>query len=431
MIKIAHLGSYDSNIGDNIALLNARKGIEKYCDEEIVWEKLNLSGFHDMENDTEFCIAMFRKISRQNDLLLIGGGGLVQYQPKYHNKFNLPFTEEILEHVTIPIVVCGVGFNTFRGAPVVTEEIDGKSNVVIQKIADLPDRIFLKNLYSLMKKAALFSFRTDGSVNSIAQIYHTEGKGEFDLSKLDSIWEAPDPGLVYDYEVERKEKLENGLFQPAWNRSANILNGRFIALSNISEFERLRNEFELAIFPHCTKDYDMSVGINNLKYIHLAAHPYFETTPEDKKNLCWNGTFKEKDYIMSKEKFDELIKFESSMEILNRYLEYDYSVAMRGHGQMIAIGLNIPSIYLSTQQKVLEFSAKNGFMDYTVDITSGPGWHGELLDKTKRLLNDKNYLLEWYKQRDHCISVGKQQLNVFCQETVKIINDAKRGDKNE
>ena len=45
MIKIAHFGSYNSNIGDNIALKVVRDKIQKNVKEKIIWIDVKLSSF--------------------------------------------------------------------------------------------------------------------------------------------------------------------------------------------------------------------------------------------------------------------------------------------------------------------------------------------------------------------------------------------------
>ena len=46
MINIAHFGSYNINVGDNIALLNIRKGVEKTVDKKINWNSVDIKEFH-------------------------------------------------------------------------------------------------------------------------------------------------------------------------------------------------------------------------------------------------------------------------------------------------------------------------------------------------------------------------------------------------
>ena len=113
MIRIAHFGSYGVNVGDNIALLNIRKGIEQALGEEITWKSVCISRFHNSPkgmNNIEYIKHAFSQISEQNDMLIIGGGGLIESNNRSDNetRWKLPFTEETLSELRIPIVCFSV-----------------------------------------------------------------------------------------------------------------------------------------------------------------------------------------------------------------------------------------------------------------------------------------------------------------------------------
>ena len=77
---------------------------------------------------------------------------------------------------------------------------------------------------------------------------------------------------------------------------------------------------------------------------------------------------------------------------------------MRGHGQMITMGMNIPGIYLSSQDKVRDFSLLNGFIDYDVDMRE-EHWP-EMLEECIAKMTEPNskYLENWYDIRDEFIN---------------------------
>lgn len=81
------------------------------------------------------------------------------------------------------------------------------------------------------------------------------------------------------------------------------------------------------------------------------------------------------------------------------YFNYDISVAMRGHGQLNALAINLPSLYFSTQDKVSDFSYKNGFGDYNIDIRS-ENWYEQLEDCYHKMANGGSYLEQWYEIRN-------------------------------
>ena len=72
MIKIIHMGAYNANIGDNIAILNARKGIQKHYNKEIEWTSFDIQEFHAFGNATPIAVNIFKKINESiNNKILI------------------------------------------------------------------------------------------------------------------------------------------------------------------------------------------------------------------------------------------------------------------------------------------------------------------------------------------------------------------------
>ena len=82
---------------------------------------------------------------------------------------------------------------------------------------------------------------------------------------------------------------------------------------------------------------------------------------------------------------------------------------------MIALGVNLPSIYFSTQDKVRDFSYRNGLEDYNVDIED-PEWHAKLNEKIYRLKTDKEYLQNWYEIRDKTRAKYTKDFYDFCHK---------------
>ena len=107
-------------------------------------------------------------------------------------------------------------------------------------------------------------------------------------------------------------------------------------------------------------------------------------------------------------------------EILKCYNIKDYGVAMRGHGQLISCGMNVPAIYFSTQDKVLGFSMKNGYKNYTVD-TQQDNWKEKLDNKIYRLKTDKDYLSKWYENNEKNIKIFNKQYDDFLSIILKDI----------
>ena len=67
---------------------------------------------------------------------------------------------------------------------------------------------------------------------------------------------------------------------------------------------------------------------------------------------------------------------------------------------------------MSTQDKLRDFSLLNGFSNYNVDIEED-NWLQKLKNCHHKLLNDKDYLSNWYKLRGEKIDVWHNQFSNF------------------
>lgn len=367
MIKIAHFGAYGTNIGDTVALNNIRLQVSKHVDETIEWVPINIIGFLDCKNDKDYVLKTFRELTAGCKALFIGGGGLLEGGPFNDTStgWKLPFNDEIFEalELELPIYVIGAGINYFRSVPGFTEK-------------------GVKGLISLIDRASIFSLRNDGSMDAAKEMLPP--------SVFNKIREVPDPGLIYDHQYDRltvpemQKKIK--VLQPAFNGGQNIMIGRFLNNENFNKIIRMPVELGLKILPHTPKDY-MHFPL------HVAGY-----------NMVWD-----------KQHFQKYSSIDSYQELLNYYSEVGCSIAMRGHGQMIALALNVPSIYFSTQDKVLNFSKRNDLMDFNVDIAE-PGWYIKLNNLFTRITTDEDFLNSWYNTRDTLVSRYQEQFRELCKQ---------------
>lgn len=361
MIKIAHFGSYNVNVGDNIALLNVRRGIEKVVSQKISWKSVDISSFHNCPagmNNIQYSKRFFETISEESDMLVFGGGGLIESTSRKNNatKWKLPINKEILSAIKIPIVCFALGINYFRNYP----QLDETGKKRVRRFKD----------YS-----SLFSLRNDGSL------------GIFQSFSEDKCQEIPDPGLIsFKDPSPNRPHQALGFFQPAWNNNKKQMLGRGLDDKNLQKLISLCENHSLKIMPHTLKDYNF---------------PY-------------------DNFIYDKQLFRSLVKFDAFEKVVQDYSNYDFSVSMRGHGQMISIAQRVPSVYFSTQDKVRDFSIRNGFSEYNVDIEES-NWYEKLNEKIERLKSDKDYVLQWYEHRDKFMNKNKKQFDNFCLQIKDII----------
>jgi len=450
MIRIAHMGSFDVNLGDNIALYNIQKRINELYEGEITWNKVSLKDFAEKRNNEDYSCKRYEEISKENDLLIIGGGGLIHdtvsnlghnsINKTIPNCFNLPITEKTLKSIKIPIICFALGVNTFRIFPEAYKELNMKGGQV-EKVYPLTwefDRNAVKSLRLLYEQSALFSVRDDGSYEKLKQLFNATVAATSDVNYFEKLEEVCDPGVIFDFEKEKKDELNNGFLQPACNGNPNILNGRtlfapFVFGDILGLYIKKNN---LSIFPHTNKDYDLGTPWIEQKMVKDSLPIVTEEHKTYMLETLKNDSICDKNrYIFSNEQFKELVIFENVLEAFKNYLNYDYGCVMRGHGQLVSIGLNIPCIYFSTQDKVYDYSNKNGFMDYTVDIhphedlDPNISKDHQIMDKfvelqilTSKLCTDKEYLAKWYDIRDNVVKNSKLKFDKFCLKVIDYIS---------
>jgi len=343
-MNILHLGVFDRNIGDNIALAHVEYSLNKYIGEVGVY-KVNLESFWRHDNSLEYTRSVYNQFVGKIDAILVGGGGLIEYSG-YENKksgWKLPFWHETLKFIKVPIYYYGLGVNTFRGGEEYSEEAK-------------------KALTDTINHATAFSVRNDGSYEKLANWIKLDKKT---LSKVEVV---PDPGLLHldGFGIERKQTVTNLGFQPAINVNSGINIHRFGENGLSQLIKRFENT---PSYPHTANDFLFGKPVVQ-RYEFLRHYKYFD-------------------------------KFH---EFLYQYPKSDYVVSMRGHGQMITMGMNIPGIYLSSQDKVRDFSLLNGFKDYDVDMRE-EHWP-EILEECIAKMTEPNskYLENWYDIRDEFIN---------------------------
>ena len=158
-MKIGHIGAYNRNLGDNIALLNVRKEFDKYIP-GIEWTTIDIGDtFWSKENSIEYIKNYFEQWIY--DALVVGGGGLVESHG-YHfasaydkgiksTNYKLPFNKEILEAIKIPVFFAGVGINYFRGKEGFTKEA-------------------FESFKETIEYSSVFSLRNDGALKILKKL---------------------------------------------------------------------------------------------------------------------------------------------------------------------------------------------------------------------------------------------------------------------
>lgn len=221
------MGYFGTNVGDNVALFNLRPYIQEHVHEEIEWSELNLKNLKMTKENSNIqkIISFFEKINEEYDVLLIGGAGLVEGW-KYNNNitsWKLPFNEEVLNVISIPMIVFGIGLNFWRGKEKLNNE--GK-----------------KNLRLLIEKSNIFSVRNDGSYEELINLVNPSKK----------IYEILDAGAVYEKENIKKNNVTEGYF----NASDNCDKTWETKNINIKKLFNVIEKYQLKSYTHTAKTYN-------------------------------------------------------------------------------------------------------------------------------------------------------------------------------
>lgn len=356
-MKALHIGAFNRNVGDNIALLNARKSIEKIANVE--WVGLDIQELWNCKSK-ECIVDKINSKAQNAKFILVGGGGLIE-GPGYEytaTKYKLPFTKVILDKIGIPVITYGVGFNEFRGK-------EGFNKLAAEHLKETIDTCLL------------FSVRNDGSKEKIIKYVDVNP---------DKIIVVPDPGLLYleSLKIESKTKIEKFGLQPAWNTNKKLNENRFINSKNLTKFTDFFVRY--TSIPHTPKDFR-----------------YFRSVVDES---IFDSKYK---------------KLQNTYKFLEYYKNFDCVVSLRGHGQLITIGANIPGLYLSTQDKVKDFSLLNNFHSFNVDIKE-VDWLEKTKSKIDKFKTDKNYLEEWYDVRNN----GMKKWSSMNQNFIELIGNELR-----
>ena len=233
---------------------------------------------------------------------------------------------------------------------------------------------------SLIDKSTLFSLRNDASCEILNDL-------NIDDSLKNKVIEVPDLGMFFPHQLKRKTELKRGLFQPAVNGGFDIITNRYRTAENYRKILNFVKKNNLKYFHHIDKDWGVEVVLKMLEEPHRHIEHIADVAELEESSAFTYDIFK------------NIVKTTNYPKAIEHYFRHDFSVGLRGHGQIIPVAINLPSLYLSTQPKVYNFAAKNDLLDFTIDINEA-GWHEDLLFKFDKLKNDKEYLNLWYEKRD-------------------------------
>jgi len=301
----SHLGYGMCNVGDKWLVLGAKNLMQEYLDPKEISES------------SDFWVKrQFDHLNQNYDLLFIGGGGwLGEETPLWSMK-----EHEWLKQIKIPFIVYGVGLNFFR----------------LQESCYNPNcrKKCIENLEKIKEQSILFRVRNDGSKEKL-ESYGLKCE------------ETPDPGFWVEKDKISPKK------------------GKYVIINIAGASLRERYDGNgIEVQPFCTRINKIVFYLLDKGYtIYLS-----QLIPQDA--ICFNYLTWERDLWKSwNPNRVKLLDFNTMhKEGLSYYKGAKFTIGMRGHAQIIPIGLKVPTISISTQDKNRELMRKLDLEKWNIEV---------------------------------------------------------------
>lgn len=268
-------------------------------------------------------------INKKYDLLVIGGGGII-HGAHWPNGWFWLIEKDLIKTIKIPFIVYGIGNNYFSNESIPKKAID-----------------HIKETY---RHSAFFSVRNDGSLDRV--------KAQIGISPF----EVPDPGFHLP-KKNQKAPTEKPyiIIQLAYDKKGQRFQSSQIEETFITSMrdtvKSLATRYRVLFAPHVYEDIEISRKISS-----------------DISNCeIWDfGKY----------------AFDNCLEAIQQYQYAEFVLAMRGHGQIIPLGYNVPVIALVNHPKHSGLMGKLGLKDYSVNIHE-PEFQNQLQSTINKLEKDR------------------------------------------
>lgn len=329
-MNILHLASFNGNIGDNASHLGLRNILGSIFKEKFVMDRLEIRRFYKNYSlpDKSFFNSDFTDLVNKYDLLLIGGGGFLDFWVENSvTGTTLDINEDVLNQIKIPIVISSVGCIPHKNVP--------EGNV--EKF-----RTFLDILLS--RDNIFLAVRNDGS----KQVLHEQIGQKY----FDQIPEVLDHGFFYENDGRLYRPCEEDYI--IFNSTTDQLEmlNRNIGQVNKTEYLRQMQKFidyligntdlKLVFAPHIYSDYEaiasLLQGVNDyLLRTKISITPYAQG-----------------DYGCN--------------HIFSAYKNSLVSVGMRFHANVCSIAMGVPSIGIAALDRITNMYEGLGLFGNTVTV---------------------------------------------------------------
>lgn len=353
-MRVLHTYCLNYNIGDYALGVGVKNLLRENFEVQLIGNT-NIQG----REFSEYYIEQV--VNKRYDLLVIGGGGII-HGAHWPNGWFWLIDKQLIKKIKIPFIIYGVGYNYW------IEE------------GGIPDRGRV-HLNETIKYATSFSVRNDGSAERIFKQTGIEAPV------------VPDPGfhINLNTDYERLDNNEYVIIQLADDKPES----RFGSLEKRQKFiermrvvtEELTKRYKVIFAPHVLDDVVISTeiakNINNTEVLNF-------------------GDF----------------AFDHSNEMIGYYKYARFAISMRGHGQIIPIGFDVPVISLENHPKHRGLMERLDLLDYNVEINS-EGFLETLFGKIELLEKNRESLVAQYTKINKTLI---EESNRKMQEIKRAIN---------
>lgn len=392
-MKVAQIAKSSHNIGEGALINGFQSAFKKDFNGDIHFTCIDRKLFQSIQG-LEFDSGSIQLVFDDNyasylsntfDLLVIGGGGILQ-TGLYENLGGLVLagTLSSLKSLSIPWVIYAAGDNRFSSS-----DPFNYANEFTQ-LVDISSRC-----------NSLVSMRNDLSKERFSDILP-----EYILDQISTI---PDPGLYVS-----TSKLPNPLIIRGKRNIIIQLAGDRLSKRFSSILPNAVNVFLEALSSVCL-DLANEFDVNYILAPHIPADfPLITQFLE----ICTQKSFKGSGFV--RECFDISCctrGFSRAPYFFSMYEQADLAIGMRGHAAICSVGLSTPFISLNTHPKVSGFLDSMGLSDYIVDPFY-PDFKSSLSSLCSLLLNDSSL---WYSIRDMSYSKCQITTSEFHQRILSML----------
>lgn len=318
-MNILHTYCLNYNLGDHALGIGVKRVLRSLLDVTSIGET-NLQG-------TVFDDYFIEIVNKKYDLLVIGGGGII-HGAHWPNGWFWLIEKDKIKQIEIPFIVFGAGYNYFKGEGEIPQK--GKDHLLETK-----------------KYSAFFSVRNDESFERLKE-----------QTGIDAV-EIADPGFfVKDPKLHLKRPVDSPfiVIQVAYDRPLQRFGSEEkveLFIRNMREIAgRLSKDYTVIIAPHVVADLMLSQKIaDGLENTFVWDFPSYA--------------------------------FDKAEQIFQFYANAEFVLAMRGHGQILPIGMGTPVISLENHRKNIGLMKKLGLEKWNSDIQDE-----HFIEKTWSLIGD-------------------------------------------